>query len=247
MKRKLENIKFGNLLVLRDSKQRKFGKILWECLCDCGNICIVNATYLKNGDTKSCGCLQEKLYDNMRLSLVGKKFNRWTILEELPERQQRGVLVKAQCECGTISIVKGSHIKGGHSKSCGCLRKENMKRLPKGEAAFNGLVADYKSGANNRGYEWRLTNEEFLKLIKGNCYYCNSLPLNIFPSKSIAHKYNGTINYNGIDRNDNSIGYSLDNSVSCCKLCNIMKMALSEDVFLEQTKKIFLHKLMTTA
>ena len=29
----------------------------WNCLCDCGNRCVINGKYLKNGDTKSCGCL----------------------------------------------------------------------------------------------------------------------------------------------------------------------------------------------
>lgn len=30
----------------------------WKCQCDCGNIRIVNAGHLKNGHTKSCGCLK---------------------------------------------------------------------------------------------------------------------------------------------------------------------------------------------
>ena len=34
---------------------------MWECQCDCGNIVYVNGTSLKNGNTKSCGCLAKEL------------------------------------------------------------------------------------------------------------------------------------------------------------------------------------------
>ncbi len=33
------------------------GKTYWKCLCDCGEPTIVEATKLKSGHTKSCGCL----------------------------------------------------------------------------------------------------------------------------------------------------------------------------------------------
>lgn len=31
--------------------------IKWECLCDCGNITVVDGRHLQSGGTKSCGCL----------------------------------------------------------------------------------------------------------------------------------------------------------------------------------------------
>lgn len=37
----------------------------WKCLCDCGNIKIVNASKLKNGWTQSCGCLQKDVMKDM--------------------------------------------------------------------------------------------------------------------------------------------------------------------------------------
>lgn len=36
----------------------------WLCKCDCGNEVVVFATYLQNGDTRSCGCLKKELEDN---------------------------------------------------------------------------------------------------------------------------------------------------------------------------------------
>lgn len=32
-------------------------KYLWECMCDCGNKKVVRGENIKNGTTKSCGCL----------------------------------------------------------------------------------------------------------------------------------------------------------------------------------------------
>lgn len=77
--RKLENQKFGRLLVL----ERDWGrttlennwKVYWKCQCDCGKTVSVRAEFLrpdnniKSFGTKSCGCLQkEKAREN------GKKY-----------------------------------------------------------------------------------------------------------------------------------------------------------------------------
>jgi len=49
--------RFGRLKVINLSDQRnKFGHIMWNCLCDCGNYHTTSRTHLENG-TKSCGCL----------------------------------------------------------------------------------------------------------------------------------------------------------------------------------------------
>lgn len=61
--RDLTNQKFGNLLVIRRAEEKekidKFGKKrpVWECQCDCGNICYVSRQALTSGNTKSCGCI----------------------------------------------------------------------------------------------------------------------------------------------------------------------------------------------
>lgn len=54
--------KFEKLLVLKRGANNKSGAATWDCLCDCGSLINVRATDLRNGNTKSCGCLQiEKL------------------------------------------------------------------------------------------------------------------------------------------------------------------------------------------
>lgn len=53
--------KFGRLtplkrVELKDSKSH----VGFECVCECGNLCIVDATHLLDGHTKSCGCYQKE-------------------------------------------------------------------------------------------------------------------------------------------------------------------------------------------
>jgi hypothetical protein len=50
--------KYGRLTVLEDTgKRNKCGHVIWECLCECGNVVDVESHCLKNNNTKSCGCL----------------------------------------------------------------------------------------------------------------------------------------------------------------------------------------------
>ena len=58
-KKDLTGQKFGKLLVLEDSGQRKDNNILWKCQCDCGNQPLIKGTSLLHG-VKSCGCLKSK-------------------------------------------------------------------------------------------------------------------------------------------------------------------------------------------
>lgn len=57
IKRDLRGQKFGKLTVIKDSGKRIRRKVIWECLCDCGNKILVNTSNLKSGSTTSCGCI----------------------------------------------------------------------------------------------------------------------------------------------------------------------------------------------
>ncbi|PFW65272.1 AP2 domain-containing protein [Bacillus sp. AFS075034] len=52
--------KFNSLTVLRVTDKRRFGAILWECKCDCGNKISAIHYHLKIGKIKSCGCTRDK-------------------------------------------------------------------------------------------------------------------------------------------------------------------------------------------
>lgn len=50
--------KYGKLSVFEFDRVDKSGLALWKCRCDCGNIISMAGKYLRNGNTKSCGCLR---------------------------------------------------------------------------------------------------------------------------------------------------------------------------------------------
>lgn len=56
----LSGQRFGRLIVLKrcGHHTNKSGKknILWQCICDCGNISLVQSRNLRVGKTSSCGC-----------------------------------------------------------------------------------------------------------------------------------------------------------------------------------------------
>lgn len=54
---------FGKLTAIKRLPKSKTGCRIWLCKCSCGNMVEVKSAYLKNGNTKSCGCLRLKYTD----------------------------------------------------------------------------------------------------------------------------------------------------------------------------------------
>jgi hypothetical protein len=53
--------RYGRLITVSVVGRAPNRSRLWECRCDCGNTAVVRATSLKEGNTKSCGCLKAEL------------------------------------------------------------------------------------------------------------------------------------------------------------------------------------------
>lgn len=51
---------FGKLLVIKENGRDSGSRCRWECKCDCGNKITVVGYCLRDGTTKSCGCLQKE-------------------------------------------------------------------------------------------------------------------------------------------------------------------------------------------
>lgn len=106
-------------------------------------------------------------------------------------------------------------------------------RKDRGEANFNRLFYSYKANATTRKISFDLTSSEFRAITAMNCFYCGSAPEMKFGK---AYSSNGIYTYSGIDRVDNSKGYTADNCVACCKTCNFMK----KDVSISIARKMLL-------
>ena len=56
-KANLTGQRFSRLVVVEEAGRTKAQKVTWHCQCECGNTITVATSYLKNGNTQSCGCL----------------------------------------------------------------------------------------------------------------------------------------------------------------------------------------------
>lgn len=175
-----------------------------------------------------------------RLEIIGQKFNRLTVIEFSHIDKWRGACWKCLCDCGNETVLQWSALKSGGTKSCGCVQKENLKklankrRLPEGVAACNALIIKYKNQAKKRGIEQGLTDEQIIAFHKGNCHYCGSPPSNTCSISTL----NGSYTYSGIDRKDNEKGYTIDNVVPCCISCNSAKGIGAYDEFINWIKAL---------
>lgn len=97
----------------------------------------------------------------------------------------------------------------------------NKKKRKKEYNKYESKLKKYKIGAITRDYEWLLTDEEAGNFFKDDCFYCGKI--------SIENE-----DMSGIDRVDNKIGYTLNNCVSCCGMCNGIKGTFSKEEFINK-------------
>ena len=63
-------------------------------------------------------------------------------------------------------------------------------------------------------------------MISQNCHYCGEKPKELLADKQ-RNASDIPFKRNGIDRVDNSKGYTIDNVIPCCRNCNIAKSTMS--------------------
>jgi len=125
--------KFGKLTVIESIPPNS-----QRCLCDCGNIIIVNTANLINKNTQSCGCYQKERASETNLkSLIGEKFGKLTVFERVKNNRFNHICYKCKCDCGGETIVDVANLRSGNVNSCGCIKS-------KGEAKINQWLTDNK-------------------------------------------------------------------------------------------------------
>lgn len=68
-----------------------------------------------------------------RIDLVGKVFERLTVIGLSSEKRGKELLWDCVCSCGNRLVVAGSDLRKGHTKSCGCFNAE--RRIKHGVTA----------------------------------------------------------------------------------------------------------------
>lgn len=187
--------------------------------------------------------------------LKDKKFERIQVVSYSHSDKFRRAVWNCICECGNEKKIVGSELVRGHTKSCGCIKKEldkikqksiltplaqgnKNRRLSFGESSMNRVYSLYKQSASRRKHSFEISKQEFKDITKRNCYLCNRTPSNKMDNKGeYGHYY-----YNGIDRVDNTMGYINSNCQACCGDCNNMKKDKNIIDFIGFVEKVYNNK-----
>jgi hypothetical protein len=134
------------------------------------------------------------------------------------------------CDCGGKTHAKTWGLKNGKHKSCKCgiMGDRPQSRLPNDLGMKRAVFKNYQRAAARRGHAFDLSEDDFVKMIDQPCFYCGQKPSSIFNySKYTKKSKDRKLFYSGVDRVDNSKGYSRYNCVPCCAICNQSKAQLS--------------------
>lgn len=107
---------FGLLTVLCAFGKNSTKEIIWHCVCECGNTKNAKTSHLTSGKIKSCGCI-----GMIKKELIGKTFGMVTVIRMEGNDTNNELLWGCQCDCGKYFIKRGSDIRKGRIKSCGCI------------------------------------------------------------------------------------------------------------------------------
>jgi hypothetical protein len=181
----------------------------------------------------------------MRNSLVGRRFGHWLVEADagirVGKRKDARKLTQywhCLCDCGRPELVRATGLISGGStqcNTCGNLARAKTLTLPNSGAARHEALGQAKRVAQKRGYAWYLSDEQYYALTQQSCRYCGKEPSHIFKSRT------DVFIYNGIDRADNTQGYTRENSVPCCGRCNSWKSAMNAEEFIAHAKQIVRH------
>lgn len=106
-------------------------------------------------------------------------------------------------------------------------RQKNKARLDEYKKSPHVRYKVYQNNARHKNRNFDLSEEDFVEMTKQPCIYCGGY----------SDTYSGE-QFNGIDRIDSNIGYSINNCVTCCSTCNRMKMDLDVDEWISKMKQI---------
>jgi hypothetical protein len=198
--------------------------------------------------------------------LTGQTFGRLTVVKRAQSNTTRhGAIWECLCSCGKTKSVPSCNLLSGNTTSCGCVHREQITarnnllalepwlvdmniykrrlgyrkaKLELGSNQFKSEVSTTKHPTLT--YSWGLTLEDYKELVTSPCYYCGNPP-NQYPHGVLLRKTG--LKRNGIDRLDNTKGYSSDNCVTCCRPCNLEKRSQTLNVFIENTRRRYTYLL----
>ena len=153
----------GQFIILKPA-EIKNKKTYWWAQCTCGTIEKIRI------DQKRIACLEcskklksQHLKGKKIKDLTNQKFGKLTVLYLIKQRTKDGNAIwHCKCECGNECDICSKNLVQNITQSCGCLRKENAKKMGKNtfhdltNQRFGSLIAISKTNKKqNSNYIWK--------------------------------------------------------------------------------------------
>jgi hypothetical protein len=217
--------KVGDWEVLRREKTEKSIYHYWLCRCKCGFEKCFTSTHIQNSLKGGCGCA---------ITLVGKRFGKLIATDRIAKTGYGKSVYLCKCDCGNERKIRARYLVELNQTSCGCEIVKNSKHT-----GVRIIYNTYKRNAKRREIEFNITKDELEKLVLSKCGYCSGGYTNSTKENYRAKKVEFRIlKHNGIDRIDNSKGYTIENCISCCGICNMMKREFSVKEWIGHMRKV---------
>ena len=154
-----------NRLYVEEFAYTKKGQTYWKCVCECGNTKTINGGHLRNGHTKSCGCLSiekstERIKKHHKTGKEASNYNPYLTDEDRADRRyipgykewRIEVFKRDDYTCRKCN-VKGEYLNAHHIESYNSnpeLRTEVLNGITLCEDCHKDFHHQYGRGNNTR-------------------------------------------------------------------------------------------------
>lgn len=76
-------------------------------------------------------------------NLIGQRFGRLVAVERLPVVKGVRAKWRMQCDCGDSTVCDISHLRKGHTTSCGCFQREGLSKRRRKHGHSEPCTAEY--------------------------------------------------------------------------------------------------------
>lgn len=163
--------------------------------------------------------------------MIGKKFGKLLILDEVSKNKNGHIKYLCECECGNTCEVFGTHLRSNKIVSCKC---KNRIDGVSSDMWYNIIKSGVKTRAKRSRLEVNITKEYVNELYKNQNGKCKLSGIEITLPKTWRDRtYSASL-----DRIDSEKGYIIGNVQWVHKHINVMKNTFPEEMFIFLCKKI---------
>lgn len=194
----------------------------WHCRCECGTERDVDATCLKAGTSKSCGCLASEVSSNYHfMDLTGQTFDKLTVIKRIEDKTypngRRTIQWLCQCECGQTRTASTTDLRSGDAHSCGCdsLQESSKEKYLHSQSRANcGLMMTVIHYHNIDDIDIQFEDGIIVRHARTNHFLSGAIRHPILKSRGIIKEYHGHINLQYMYIMDDKAFYQMTNKIT---------------------------------